>query len=77
VLCFDRDQPECLFIDPKDVGELFSPKRRLALNGLHAVMSHKLELFTNYILLRIATVFPNFEDEIISKDSLRIAMERD
>jgi hypothetical protein len=34
-----------LFLDPEDVGDMFFPKRRLTLNGLHGVISQKMVLF--------------------------------
>jgi hypothetical protein len=35
----------CLFFYPEDGGSVFFPKHRLAFNGLHGVISQKIELF--------------------------------
>jgi hypothetical protein len=34
-----------LFFDPEDGYDMFFPKRRLTFNGLHGVISNKIELF--------------------------------
>jgi hypothetical protein len=37
-------------LDPEDAGDMFPPKRRLPLTGLHGDISQKIELFMNIVV---------------------------
>jgi hypothetical protein len=39
-----------LFFDPEDGGYMFPPKRQLTFNGLHGIISQKIELFVTNVV---------------------------
>jgi hypothetical protein len=55
-----------LFFDPEDGGDV-SPKRKLTFNGLHGVISQKIELFRKFLafqshlLLLVPSLLSEFE----------------
>jgi hypothetical protein len=43
--CFHAGSLFALFFDPDDADDMFPPERRLTFNGLHGVISQKIEAF--------------------------------